>query len=109
MFDSEAINIIISLVFIYLLYSLLGTILQEIIATNIQLRGRILRQGISRMLDDGAAKKKWLRLPALITSKGTAVTAAKQPGEEAILSGESVQDQSQLKLVSQAFYKHPLV
>lgn len=47
-----AFDVVIGLVFIYLLYSLLGTLLQEIIATNIGLRGWILERAIRRMLDD---------------------------------------------------------
>jgi len=57
MFNSVALNVVISLVFIYLLYSLLATIIQEVIATNLGLRGKILKKGISRMLDDGSASK----------------------------------------------------
>lgn len=52
MFNNAALDIVIGLVFIYLLYSLLGTLLQEIIATNIGLRGFILKKAIRRMLDD---------------------------------------------------------
>lgn len=52
MFHNAALDIVIGLVFIYLLYSLLGTLLQEIIATNIGLRGFILKMAIRRMLDD---------------------------------------------------------
>jgi hypothetical protein len=57
MFNSVALNVVIGLVFIYLLYSLLATIIQEVIATNLGLRGRILKKGISRMLDDGTTDK----------------------------------------------------
>lgn len=52
MFNSVALNVVISLVFIYLLYSLLATIIQELIATNLGLRARILKRAIKRMLDD---------------------------------------------------------
>jgi hypothetical protein len=57
MFNSVALNVVIGLVFIYLLYSLLATIIQELIATNLGMRGKILKKGISRMLDDGTAGK----------------------------------------------------
>lgn len=53
MTGSTTLDIVIGLVFIYLLYSLLATIVQEIIATWIGLRARLLRQAISRMLNDG--------------------------------------------------------
>ena len=52
MFNSAAIEVVIGLVFIYILYSLLVTIITELIATIINKRGKILRKGIQRMLDD---------------------------------------------------------
>jgi hypothetical protein len=52
MFGSGVLNVIIGLLFIYLLYSLLATIIQEFIAIWTGLRGSILRKGIIRMLDD---------------------------------------------------------
>jgi hypothetical protein len=52
MFNSVVLNVVIGLVFIYLLYSLLATIIQEIIAANLGMRSRMLKKGICRMLDD---------------------------------------------------------
>jgi len=52
MFNNVALDVVLGLVFVYLLYSLLGTLLQEIIATNIGLRGIMLNKAIRRMLDD---------------------------------------------------------
>jgi hypothetical protein len=52
MFNSVVLNVVIGLVFIYLIYSLLATIIQEIIATKMCLRAEMLKKGISRMLDD---------------------------------------------------------
>lgn len=52
MFDSPALNIVIGLVFIYLLYSLLATIVQEIVATWVGLRAKNLQKAIIRMLND---------------------------------------------------------
>jgi len=52
MFNSVALNVVISLVFIYLLYSLLGTVLSEMIASVLGLRARNLKEAISRMLND---------------------------------------------------------
>jgi hypothetical protein len=54
MFGSTVLNVVIGLVFIYLLYSLLASILQEFISTWFGLRASVLRKGISRMLDDQA-------------------------------------------------------
>jgi hypothetical protein len=52
MFNSVALNVFIGLVFIYLLYSLLVTIIGEMIGTWLGLRSRILRQAIEKMLND---------------------------------------------------------
>jgi len=57
MLDNPALEVVIGLTFVYLLYSLLGTLLQELIATKIGLRGLILRKAIRRMLDDGRKDK----------------------------------------------------
>jgi hypothetical protein len=52
MFNNVALNVVIGLVFIYLLYSLLATVLSEIIATYIGLRARNLKEAVDRMLND---------------------------------------------------------
>lgn len=53
MFNLEVLNVVIGLVFIYLLYSLLATILQEFVATYIfNLRANVLALAIVRMLED---------------------------------------------------------
>lgn len=61
MFDSAAFNVVLGLILIYLLYSLLATILGEMIATWLGIRARILRIGIERMLNDGYYRKKSLQ------------------------------------------------
>jgi hypothetical protein len=52
MFNSVALNVVIGLVFIYLLYSLLATVVSELLATALSLRARNLKEGIDRMLND---------------------------------------------------------
>ena len=52
MTGSVALDVVIGLVFIYLLYSLLASLIQEIIATNLSFRAKILEVGIIRMLND---------------------------------------------------------
>jgi hypothetical protein len=47
-----ALDIVIGLIFIYLLFSLLVTILQEMIATNFRFRSKVLEKAIIRMLED---------------------------------------------------------
>ncbi len=56
MFDSVALNVVISLVFIYSLYSLLVTTLNEGIASFFNLRAKTLEKGIKRMLSDNGDK-----------------------------------------------------
>jgi hypothetical protein len=53
MFNNVALDVFIGLVFIFLLYSLLATILQEIIATRFAFRAKVLEKAILRMLEDG--------------------------------------------------------
>lgn len=53
MFGSTALDVVIGLVFVFLLYSLLASIVQEIFSTWIGLRARILKKAIARMLNDG--------------------------------------------------------
>lgn len=52
MTGSVAIDVVLGLVFIYLLYSLLATVICEIIAVHLGLRARNLQQAIRRMLED---------------------------------------------------------
>jgi hypothetical protein len=53
MLDNVALDVVIGLIFIFLIYSLLATIINEGIAVNLNLRGRKLEHAIRRMLDDG--------------------------------------------------------
>jgi hypothetical protein len=58
MTGSVAIDVAIGLVFIFLLYSLLASIIQEIIATILSLRAKNLRHAIRRMLTDEPEETK---------------------------------------------------
>ncbi|HEX9827790.1 MAG TPA: hypothetical protein VGA80_14420 [Flavobacteriaceae bacterium] len=95
MTGSVALDVVIGLVFIFLLYSLLASIIQEIIATNLSFRAKILEKALARMLQDpeksdNAFKDKfktWRRLFVPFNSyKFT------RKGE-----------------LSEAFYSHPLI
>ncbi len=57
MFNNVVLDVVIGLVFIFLLYSLLASIVHEIIATNLAFRAKILEKAIARMLDDGPADR----------------------------------------------------
>jgi len=59
MFSNVVLDVVIGLVFIYLLYSLLATILQELIATNLGFRSKVLERAILRMLEDGKTTGKF--------------------------------------------------
>lgn len=52
MLNSSILDIVIGLIFIYLLYSLLGTIMLEIIASQFSFRAKILERAVFRMLED---------------------------------------------------------
>jgi len=62
MFNSVALDVVIGLVLIYLLYSLLATVLSELIATILGLRARNLKEAIDRMLNDEKETGFWRRL-----------------------------------------------
>jgi hypothetical protein len=57
MFNNTALDVFIGLVFVFLLYSLMATILQEIIATRFDFRAKVLEKAILRMLEDGKTTK----------------------------------------------------
>lgn len=62
MLGNVALDVFISLTFIFLLYSLLATILQEIIARWLDLRARMLVKAIRNMLEDKDASSTRIRL-----------------------------------------------
>lgn len=59
MTGSVILDVIIGLVFLYLLYSLLATIIQELIATKLAFRSKVLEKAIIRMLEDGNSVTKF--------------------------------------------------
>jgi len=93
MFDNIALDVFIGLVFIFLLYSLLATILQEIIATNFCFRSKVLEKAILRMLEDGKTTSTpaiWDRIVSTVRLFGTP-------------------NQLKDKAVAAWFYAHPLI
>src|SRR3989338_6348124 len=52
MTGNVALDVVIGLVFIFLLYSLLSSVVAELIATFLGLRARNLHKGVSRMLEE---------------------------------------------------------
>jgi hypothetical protein len=61
MFNNVALDVFIGLVFIFLLYSLLATIIQEIFANIFSLRARMLYKGIKRMLEDDSGGETFVK------------------------------------------------
>ncbi len=89
MLNSVVLNVVIDLVFIYLLYSLLITTIQEIIATRFGFRAKILQRAVFRMLEDEekfASRFKSVYYLFKKTGNG-----------------------GDLKTVSHEFYTHPLI
>ena len=90
MFNNVALDVVIGLVFVYLLYSLLVTIIQEIIANKLSYRAKFLEKAITRMLEDEVPEsKKWWHLALRINPKA--------------------KDRSIDNNFSRTFYDHPLI
>jgi len=126
MFNNAALDVVIGLVFIFLLYSLLGTLLQEIIATNVGLRGNILKTAIRRMLDDDAVEtddhlKKInrriknirdivnkIKMPSDSKAHINQLIDSSTEGVRKVLSQPRAAKAVTMRL-SDAFYEHPLI
>jgi hypothetical protein len=93
MFNNVALDVFIGLVFVFLLYSLLATILQEMISTKLAFRSKVLEKAIIRMLEDGKATTAngfWSRLKSF----------AHLLGKPNLLKD---------KTITPWFYAHPLI
>lgn len=62
MFNNIGFDIFIGLIFIFLLYGLLASIVVEMFATTIGLRARNLREAVDRMINDEDEKEKSFRI-----------------------------------------------
>src|SRR4030095_2869467 len=93
MFNNVALDVVIGLVFIFLLYSLLTSIIQEIIATKLAFRSKILEKAILRMLEDGKTTKS---LPIIDSLTGF---------YQLIFRSNNLKN----KRFATAFYTHPLL
>lgn len=99
MFNSPALDIAIGLVFIFLLYSLLATSIQEAISTGMSLRAKMLRKSIvENMLSDTPEISKWeaawFKFKAWVRQVGALLKVV--PKKECDALGDR-------------FYKHPLI
>ncbi|MGB5026597.1 MAG: hypothetical protein WBO44_14675 [Saprospiraceae bacterium] len=93
MFDNIALDIFIGLIFIFLLYSLMASIIQEIIATRFAFRAKVLEKAIIRMLEDG---KSTASIPYMDRIDG-------------ILHIFNLKSLLKGKTVAALFYVHPLI
>lgn len=91
MFNSVVLDVTIGLVFIFLLYSLLASLIQEIIATALAFRARILVKSLSRMLQDEEA---------LSSFQARAKSWAQVLFNQKVIKNQSLTD---------LFYRHPLL
>ncbi|MBE5322046.1 hypothetical protein IM793_23020 [Pedobacter sp. MR2016-19] len=58
--NNPALDVVIGIVFVYLLYSLLATVLQEMLAKVFDLRAKMLKTGIKRMLGTKSGKNEFV-------------------------------------------------
>ena len=95
MFSNVALDVVIGLVFIYLLYSLLATVLSEIFATAFKLKALNLREAIGRMLED-----------IDIAGAGTTNTGNKE--DNRLMDSIKFAKKTKGEFVN-TFYKHPKI
>src|SRR5687767_8519885 len=94
MFNNVAFDVVLGLVFIYLLYSLLATIILELIAHVLDLRARMLTKALRNMLQD-RDEIKGTRAQRLIEHVSNNLKHVNCPLPENTLT--------------KAFYKHPAI
>lgn len=95
MFNNVALDVVIGLVFIYLLYSLLATVLSEIFATAFKLKALNLREAIGRMLED-------------IDIPGSDVTGTTTPKRNRMMDSLKFAGKAKGSFLD-AFYAHPKI
>jgi hypothetical protein len=84
MFDSTALEVVIGLVFIYLIFSIFCSAINEWVARLIDLRAKTLRTGIKELLQDGAAGQLADALYAHPLIKGLQMRKWKVPGRGSV-------------------------
>ena len=74
MFQNAAVDVAISLVLMYLMLSLLCTVINEFIATKLKLRAKSLALALEQLLDDQTLRATFYRHGLIVTSKHAAAT-----------------------------------
>ena len=100
MFNSPFLDVTIGLVFIFLLYSLLTTSVNEAIATSFSLRARMLRNAITeRMLANSVPEGRW----------GSVFKGIKELLIEIIKIITGYEKKNEKRKIGDDFYSHPLI
>lgn len=86
MTGSVAIDVAIGLVFVYLLYSLLATIICEIVANYLGLRARNLRETLIRLLEDDSNTTRWKAISVFQNLYSSVKNLFSRPGGEFVKS-----------------------
>ena len=82
MLDSSILEVVISIVFIYILLSILVTQMNTVVSTMLKLRAKHLRQGIGAMIDDPILRAKLFTHPLVRMVKGELVLPDQRIDEE---------------------------
>jgi hypothetical protein len=104
MFNTPIIDVTIGLVFIFLIYSLLATSIQEGISTSFSLRARMLKRSIiESMLSNTPTDERWSRLKSILSGVRHFFTVFFQ----VVLFFNNVKKEN--KKIGDLFYDHPLL
>lgn len=82
MFQNAAVDVAISLVLMYLMLSLLCTVINEFIATKLKLRAKSLASALEQLLDNQTLRDTFYRHGLIVTNKRAAAT-----GPQSTVSG----------------------
>ena len=82
MFSNLAIDVVLGLIFVYLLYSLLASVVQELFARIFHSRARLLTKGLRRMLEeeDHSADLGWFG--RIVTESGHTLLVLRSAANE---------------------------
>jgi len=86
MFQNAAIDVAIGLILMYLMLSLLCTVVNEFIATKLKLRSSTLKDALQNLIDDQDLREKFYA-HGLIASNGRASATGSQTTLEAVANG----------------------
>jgi len=113
MFDLPILNVVIGLVFIFLLYSLFATAVQEGIASFLQSRARTLYSGIATMLSNTPDRQvpRWLLFLEWIGLARLLIKKAASNKTISVLTNRAAaqQDHNTAIHLYELFYDHPII